>query len=69
MNILYCGDEGISRGVLVSILSLLKHNKEVLRFYIMTIKYEDVKPFKLKTAGFLDKLVKKEELQKFCEVN
>ena len=32
MNILYCGDEGISRGVLVSILSFLmngkKHNPE-----------------------------------------
>ena len=68
MNILYCGDEGISRGVLVSILSLLKHNKEVLHFYIMTIKYEDVKPFKLKTAEFLDRLVKKKNSKNFVKL-
>ena len=35
MNILYCGDKGIERGVLVSILSILKHNKGVLDFYIL----------------------------------
>ena len=59
MNILYCGDEGIAKGVLVSILSILKHNKKELHFYIMTIKYEGVKPFKKETAKYLDALVKK----------
>jgi len=58
MNILYCGDEGISRGVLVSILSLIKHNNEPLEIFIATIKYEGVVPFKQKTAEFLDDLVK-----------
>ena len=58
MNILYCGDEGISKGALVSILSILKHNKGKIDFYIMTINYLDVKPFTEKTARFLDKLVK-----------
>ena len=58
MNILYCGDEGISRGVLVSVLSLMKNCKEPLEIYIMTIKYEGVRPFKKKTVEFLDKLVK-----------
>ncbi len=59
MNILYCGDKGIARGTLVSILSILKHNKEAIHFYIMTIQYENVAPFEEKTAKFLDKLVKK----------
>lgn len=59
MNILYCGDKGISRGVLVSILSILKHNPGMIRLYIMTIKYENVVPFEEKTAKYLDKLVKK----------
>ena len=58
MNILYCGDKGIARGVLVSILSLLKNNTEPLEIYIATIKYEGVVPFSEKTAGFLDDLVK-----------
>ena len=58
MNILYCGDKGISDGVLVSILSLLKHNNESLNIYIATIKYKNVEPFTKKAADFLDKLVK-----------
>ena len=63
MNILYCGDEGISRGVLISILSLLENNTEALNIYIMTIKYENVKPFSEKTAELLDGIVKgKKEL-------
>ena len=65
MNILYCGDAGISRGVLVSILSLLINGKKQSQtnpeynFYIATIKYKDVQPFKKESALFLDKLVKK----------
>ncbi|MBQ2695618.1 glycosyltransferase family 8 protein [Candidatus Saccharibacteria bacterium] len=83
MNILYCGDEGISRGVLVSILSIMmngeKHTSDFKNhtiannrgeknhtsfrpnytFYIATIEYKDVKPFKKETAEFLDGLVKK----------
>ena len=60
MNILYCGDAGVSDGVLISILSLLKHNNEPLQIYIMTIKYENVVPFADRTAEFLDKIVKGE---------
>ena len=68
MNILYCGDDGIKRGVLVSILSILKHNREVLHFYIMTIKYEGVRPFEERTAEFLDKLVKKTNPKNFVKL-
>lgn len=58
MNILYCGDEGIGRGVLVSILSILKHNKGKIDFYVMTINYGEIKPFTKRMAQLLDKLVK-----------
>ena len=57
MNILYCGDKGIARGALVSILSLMKHNREPLEIYILTINYQDTVAFPQKTADFLDKLV------------
>lgn len=60
MNILYCGDEGIKDGVLVSVLSLLKHNAEPLNIFIATIEYENVKPFRQKSVEFLNKLVKGE---------
>ena len=57
MNILYCGDKGIARGALVSILSLMKHNREPLEIYILTINYQDTVAFPQKTADFLNKLV------------
>ena len=60
MNILYCGDDGIKDGVLISILSLLKNCQEPLQIFILTIKYEGVVPFEEKTAKFLDKIVKGE---------
>lgn len=68
MNILYCGDAGIARGVLVSILSLLKYNKGELHIYIMTIRYEGVEPFANKTAEFLDRLVKKTNAKNFVKL-
>ena len=67
MNILYCGDQGISRGVLVSILSLLKYNKESLDIYILTIRYEKTKPFTDKSTKFLDELVKKTNPKSFVK--
>ena len=70
MNILYCGDAGISRGVLVSILSLLMRapKDNMYNIYIMTIKYEGVKPFSKKTAEFLDELVKKYNKKSFVKL-
>ena len=60
MNILYCGDEGIKDGLLVSILSLLKNTKTELNIYILTINYEKSKPITDKITKFLDELVKRE---------
>lgn len=68
MNILYCGDKGIARGVLVSILSILKYNKGELHFYILTINYENTKAFGVKTAKFLDELVKKTNKKSFVKL-
>ncbi|MBR3256284.1 glycosyltransferase family 8 protein [Candidatus Saccharibacteria bacterium] len=68
MNILYCGDKGIARGVLISILSILKYNKEVIRFYILTINYEDTKAFTKKAADYLNKLVKKTNQKSFVKL-
>ena len=68
MNILYCGDKGIARGALVSILSILKYNDSELHFYILTINYEDTKAFTEKSAKFLDKLVKKTNPKSFVKL-
>ena len=67
MNILYCGDKGIKDGVLVSILSLIKYNKEPLHIYILTINYEDTVAFADKSAKFLDKIIKKVNPKSFVK--
>ena len=67
MNILYCGDNGIARGVLVSILSLVKHNTRALNIYIMTINYKDTVAFTEKSARFLDELVKEKNPKSFVK--
>lgn len=68
MNILYCGDKGIARGVLVSILSLIKNNSEPLNIYIMTINYENTKAFTKKATDFLNKLVKEKNPKSFVRL-
>ena len=68
MNILYCGDKGIARGVLVSILSLVKNNTRPLHIYIMTINYEDTVAFTKKSAKLLDKLVKEKNAKSFVKL-
>ena len=68
MNILYCGDRGIARGVLVSILSLIKNNSEPLNIYIMTINYKDTVAFTERSAEFLDSLVKEKNEKSFVKL-
>ena len=68
MNILYCGDKGIAKGVLVSILSLIKNNTRPLNIYIMTISYKDTVAFTEKSAKFLDGLVKKKNKESFVKL-
>jgi len=40
MNILYCGDKNIERGLLISVLSLLKHCNETLKIFVLTMERE-----------------------------
>lgn len=69
MNILYCGDENIEDGLLISILSLIKNTKATLSIYIMTIDIaigtRKINPVSDKTAKFLDELVKEKNNKNF----
>ena len=67
MNILYCGDSGIKDGLLVSILSLLKHASAPLHIYLLTIDYDNSEPLSDKTAQFLDSLVKRKDKGNFVK--
>ncbi len=51
INLLYCGDKGIARGVLVSVLSLLEHTSDPLQIFIMTISYDAPESSKKQSRG------------------
>lgn len=40
MNILYSGDSGIESGLIISVLSLMKHVREPLHVYVLTATFE-----------------------------
>ena len=56
MNILFCGDSGVCRGIFYSAVSLCKHTKEDLVFYILTASIENRKAV---TPDFAQKLYDK----------
>ena len=71
MNILYCGDENVEDGLVISILSLLKSVKEKLHIYVLTMDIQNEnKKFKgISTSSieYLDKRVKKTNQDNFVK--
>ena len=62
MNIMYCGDGYIERGVLISTLSLIENvpANDPLNIYVLTASVEGKAPVGSDYAEFLDALVKRE---------
>lgn len=59
MNILFCGDKNIEKGLLISILSLVKTCKEPIHFYILTISLDaNGKHYEEIPQSFIDYLYK-----------
>ena len=60
MNLLYCGDQNIQDGLLISILSLLKHGSDELHIYVMTMELhtaqKDYHAIPDQTISFLNQL-------------
>ncbi len=64
MNILYCGDSNIEKGLIISILSLMKNVKEELNIIVMTMSLETPEkkylPVGQKTIDYLDGRLKQQ---------
>jgi len=62
MNILYCGNNKVEDGLVLSILSLLKNTPEILHIYVLTMHLQTSEksyiPLSAATTGYLDRLVK-----------
>ncbi len=71
MNILYCGDENIENGLIISILSLLKNVKQKLKVYVLTMDMQNEKK-KFRgisdlTINYLNKIVKEKNNDNFVK--
>lgn len=71
MNLLYCGDQNIQDGLLISILSLLKHVTEELHIYVMTMDLctakKDYHAISKQTIAFLNRIVQQENQSSFVK--
>lgn len=71
MNLLYCGDRNIQDGLLISILSLLKHVSEELHIYVMTMDLhtakKDYHAISEQTVVFLNQVVQRQNSASFVK--
>lgn len=58
MNIMYCGDANIVDGLVMSVLSILKHEKGIINIYLLSMDYNDKKIIPKKIVELLNKLLK-----------
>lgn len=72
MNLLYCGDRNIQDGLLISILSLLKHVPDELHIYIMTMELhtaeKDYHAIPDQSITYLNTLVQQENTASFVKI-
>lgn len=68
---MYSGNQKVFDGMLSSIISILKHNSDVLNIYILTVDLSDYKPefvpIKDSQILFLDNLVKEKNKESFVK--
>ena len=62
INLLYCGNYKIFDGLMISLLSAVKHTKESVHTYLLTMDLSDIdenfKPFSEEQRKFLEDMVK-----------
>jgi len=58
LNILFCGDKGVCEGIFLSALSICKHTKSDINFFILTASIEDHEAIPQSFATLLQDAVK-----------
>lgn len=69
MNILYCGDKNIKDGLIISILSLIKHIDEALNIYVITADIPELNIFPIESEfiNYLDGIIKQTNKDSFIK--
>ena len=72
MNLLYCGDANILDGLVISVLSILKHTNAHLHIYVFTMQYQNAskkyEPLKEDDIKVLEGLIKKKNKDNYIKL-
>ncbi|MCM1321012.1 MAG: hypothetical protein NC041_02410 [Bacteroides sp.] len=72
LNLMYCGNDKVFDGLLISLLSIIKCTKSPLHVYVITMDLTDInaayKPFKREQADYLEKMLREVNTESFIEL-
>ena len=68
MNIMYCGDSNVVDGLIISILSIVKHIKEELHIYVLTMNFDKYKALSSDNILELENEIKKINKNSFIKI-
>lgn len=68
MNIMYCGDKNTIDGLIISLLSIVKHVKKELRIYILTMKFNNHEALSNKEKDILENIIKSVNKNSFVKL-
>ncbi len=64
INLMFCGNDKVIDGMIISLLSIVKYCKKQLNIYVLTMDLSDMnenyKPITIEHANVLEKIIKKE---------
>ena len=58
INILYTGNDYVFKGIMLSVLSIIKHAKETINVYVVTMDIDNYKSINSNMINILDKTLK-----------
>ena len=58
INILYTGNDYVFKGIMLSVLSIIKHTKETINVYVVTMDIDNYKSINSNMINILDKTLK-----------
>ena len=68
MNIMYCGDSNTLDGIIISLLSIIKHTNRCLNIYILTMDFENHKALSEKERTIFENIVKTKNKDSFVKI-
>ena len=66
INLMYTGNDYVFKGIMLSVMSILKHTNEELNVYIVTMDIDNFKGINQDMVNLLDKVVKEKNINSKC---